>query len=195
MNTKGLPIIITKETEGQFKRDGVPFNPGAFEKLIHMVICEQKYLVGKIKTITACTPPLHCHAEITFPREGGKPLWDNLEFHIYTDNRYLDEKLIRHEFKHLADRFDPSMAYYPQIDDGSWDCAMNIAANISVDVRLAGKGLTREDNQAEFQKHIEVNDKVSFENLWDDPPLTWRAIEDRAIQLRPLIKKPQRKEQ
>ena len=182
---EGLPEIVTKALATEASFAFLPFDSEAFESLVKKIIRELD-LVGKIKTITAFGPRLRCAQLIPNGRGNGLKIFRDLEFDIYP-GRYLDEKLIRHEFQHLADRYDPDLKYYPEIDDGRWDYAMNIAANISVDKRLAGRGLTRGENLAAFAKYLGSNhDPAWFDELWDKPPLTWRAIEDLAIKLRPL---------
>jgi hypothetical protein len=97
----------------------------------------------------------------------------------------MDERLLRHELGHEADRRNPKMLYDSAIHerwkDNCW--ALDIAANISLDSRLGKFGLGLRRRRKEFldalgEKHISV-----FRTSWSAPPQTWPEIEALAQHL------------
>jgi len=58
--------------------------------------------------------------------------------------------------------------------------------NISIDTQ-PGR-LSKEDNHAEFRKHLGINHDAFFEEYWAHPPRAWESIEELAKKL--LLMKP-----
>jgi hypothetical protein len=97
---------------------------------------------------------------------------------IYLDD-YMNRRLLRHEFGHEADRWNPRMQYDGTIETRFRDCpsALDCAANISLDARLGRRGLGRNRRRSEFVSLFGENRIDLFDNSWANPPLDWPAIE------------------
>ena len=182
MNADGLPDIDTKDLKyAMVEIYSRRFDEQAF-KLVLCKIIRELDLQGKIETIKVFATDGRAQF-IPDKTEKGLRKFRNLGFDIYPDERYLDEKLIRHELQHVADRFNPAMEYYSEIDNPErWDQAMNLAANISVDARHGELGLGELFRwEKEFRPFLD--DKALFDKEWTNPPKTWPEIEALAIRL------------
>lgn len=101
----------------------------------------------------------------------------------------MDENLLRHEFQHEADRHDPKMEHDPKLEE-NWknDQYFHLACNISVDSRLGEKGLGKEYRRNEFNRTMGESCTNLYEELWENPPKTWKEIEELAIKLNSIKK-------
>jgi hypothetical protein len=185
-----LPTINTSKFEWMLDIYSQPPLDPIFVELIHKAVNELN-LAGKLTTITVrgFNDPVKGHAQIYRERPN---LWPSTEviLEMYLDQaHYLNENLIYHEFGHEADRHDLP-GYDPKLDErwpytsaSFW--ALNVAMNISVDTRLHGRGLSKEENLVEFRNHLRTNHEsdILFVRSWAHPPQTWQAIEELANEL------------
>lgn len=184
-----MPDVDTSELGECLKCFGKPpINHAAFVDLIHKIVRELN-LRGKIVGIKVKGPMLS-RAQLYRERENPWPS-PYVVLDLYLD-RYLEENLIRHEFGHEADRHDPTMGYDPEVEI-RWrrlPCVFDLAANISLDSRLAPRGLSKAKRIAEFQDVLGFSDDVWFEKLWANPPRTWAAISElaRLFEQRRIVK-------
>jgi hypothetical protein len=165
-------------------------NRDAFEALLRRLIVELG-LQGQIEVLRIC-----------WPREGRTVLYredpwpsKRLNLEMYTDpEKYMDEQLLRHELGHEADRQDPEMLYDPAIEERWKHCwalsgagkrwkPLDLAANISLDARLGGRGLGKKKRLEEFRKIVGKEHGWLFEEAWANPPRTWPEIEGLAKRL------------
>jgi hypothetical protein len=150
-----------------------------FINLLHRLIIELQ-LEGQIERLKV--KPDRCRAELY--REPENP-WPSkrLCLEIYPD-RYMDERLLRHELGHEADRWNPKMLYDPAIEE-RWKLhwAFNLAANISLDARLCDGGLGRDLRLKDFRSMLGEDCESVFEEAWTNPPKTWPKIEALASKL------------
>ena len=161
-------------------------NKRKFLDLICRVIKELG-LCGKIEHLTVYTPfsdPPHteiCRMDGPWPSK-------KLRLYIYKDRcRYLNERLLWHEFQHEADRWNKDM-HYDFKTDKEWNnhWAWNLAANISVDARLGKRGLGEEFRREDFIKTVGSEHVNIFENAWTNRPETWPEINKLAKKLQGL---------
>ena len=162
-------------------------NKRKFLDLIYRVI-KDIGLCGKIEHLTVSTPYSDpprteiCRKDGPWP---SKKLW----LYIYEDRcRYMDERLLRHEFQHEADRWDEDMDYDPEIEklwtrNPTWAWALTLAANISVDARLRERGLGEEFRRENFIQMVGKEHVNIFEDEWKNPPTTWSDIDYLAMRL------------
>ncbi len=187
-NDAGLPEIDTRDFEvdlqpcpSELKR--FRENRPAFLNLLHSLIIELK-LQGQIEQLKICAPdsPDRSRAELFRKIEHPWPS-RRLCLAIYRD-RYMDERLLRHELGHEADRPNPEMRYDPAIEERWKNCwAFNLAANISLNARLGDGGLGRESDRPNFQELVGREHEELFEEAWTNPPRTWPDIEELAKRL------------
>lgn len=177
-NDGGFPQIDTEDLELSLSdsqlREFSKNRPG-FVQLVNRLIVELG-LEGQIEHLKVCSPA-RCRAELY--REHGNP-WPSKRvcLDVYID-RYMDELLLRHEFQHEADRWNPEMLYDPAIDErwkkNRW--ALDVAANISVDARLREQGLGKECRREDFRQAVGGQHEALFEATWANPPRTWPEVE------------------
>ena len=150
-----------------------------FVKLVHRLIKELG-LQGQIEYL-AVGVPSRGRAEIF--RKPQHP-WPSkrLCLEIYPE-RFMCERLLRHELGHEADRQNSAMLYDPAIE-ARWKCnrswALELAANISLDARLADRGLGKDFRKKDFLEQVGKLHIDYFEQIWENPPRTWPEIEDLA---------------
>lgn len=119
-------------------------------------------------------------------REPGNP-WPSRRISLDIDSdRYMCERLLRHELGHEGDRWNPRMLYDPAIEE-RWPnqerWALELAANISLDARLGEGGLGKEFRRKDFLAAIGRQHAAFFEDNWQNPPQTWPEIEELAHKL------------
>jgi hypothetical protein len=175
IDTSDFELALSDSQLQQFLQDR-----HAFVNLLQRLIIELR-LQGQIEHLKICEPA-RGHAEIY--REPGNP-WPSkrLGLDIYLD-RHMDERLLRHELGHEADRWNPEMGYDPAIEErwkGHW--ALNLAANISLDARLGDRGLGKELRRSDFRSEVGEDYDSVFEEAWGNPPKTWSEIEALATRL------------
>ena len=156
----------------------------AFIKLIHQIVIELK-LQGYIEYLNISSP-----AQDRAALYRTNP-WPSKILHldIYKD-KYMDERLLRHELGHEADRRNPDMLYDPTIEV-RWKEAnyriFEMAANISLDARLGDGGLGRKRRQEEFCQKFGKEYDDFFEEAWANAPATWPDIEKLARKLLKIL--------
>jgi len=191
---KNLPEIDTSDFEASFNFESPEQKlflekRQEFKQLIFQII-EELDLLGKIESLAICSPAT---GRAMLYREKKDP-WPSkkLCLDIYTD-RYLDENLIRHEFMHEADRWNPDMKYDPEIErkwGGSQEhekAVFETILNISVDSRLANRGLGKEKRRKNFHELMGKEFDELFEDIWASPPNNWPEFEKVTIHLLKLI--------
>jgi len=157
---------------------------GKFVTLIHSVVTELG-LHGRIEHLAVSGPTL---GRACLYRKAENP-WPSkrLNLEIYLD-RYMDARLIRHEFGHEADRWNPEMLFdndiHERLREHAW--ALDTAANISLDARLGRLGLGRRRRRDEFLSLLGTHHARFFSELWASPPSTWPEIEALALRLAEL---------
>lgn len=188
-----FPEIDTKDLELAFKgsdeemrfRNKLP----EFVKLIHGLIKELS-LQGQIEYF-AVGVPSRGRAEIFRKPQHPWPQ-KRLCLEIYPE-RFMCERLLRHELGHEADRRNPAMLYDPSIEarwKGSQAWALELAANISLDARLGDGGLGKDFRKKDFLEQVGKLHIDYFEQIWENPPRTWPEIEDlanRLLQLKSIL--------
>lgn len=185
-----LPEIDTSDFECALSNEELRcfrLNRHAFFSLVHQIVKELN-LKGHIEHLNICSPD-RCRAELYRNHENPWPS-KNLCLDIYT-NKYMDDRLLRHEFKHEADRRDPNMRYDPIIEErwkGKKNWILEMAANISVDARLGDSGLGKKRRQEEFNQNFGKEYDALFEEVWADPPATWPDIEALATKLSKILR-------
>ena len=161
-------------------------NRPAFVRLLHRIVIELK-LQGHIEHLNICSPD-RCRAELYRDRKNPWPS-KNLCLDIYT-NKYMDERLLRHELGHEADRRNPDMLYDPTIEEhwqGQDYWILEMAANISLDARLGDGGLGKKRRRKEFCQNFGKEYDGSFEEVWANAPTTWPAIGALASKLSKIL--------
>lgn len=161
-------------------------NRPAFVSLVNQIVIELK-LQGHIEHLNICSPA-YCRAELY--RDHNNP-WPskNLCLDIYT-NKYMDERLLRHELGHEADRRNPDMLYDPTIEKrwrGQNFWILEMAANISLDARLGDGGLGKKKRRKEFCQKFGKEYDSFFEEVWANAPTTWPAIEALSSKLSKML--------
>lgn len=182
IDTRDFLLGLSKKEQRCF-RSQLP----AFVSLVHQIIKELN-LQGHIKHINICSPD-RCRAELYRNHENPWPS-KNLCLDIYTD-KYMDDRLLRHEFMHEADRRDPEMKYDPAIEErwkGEKYWILEMAANISVDARLGDSGLGKKRRQEEFNQNFGEEYNALFEEVWGAPPATWPDIVALATKLSKILR-------
>jgi hypothetical protein len=180
IDTSDFELFLSESQGEQFLQDR-----HAFINLLRRLIAELG-LQDRIEHLKVCGP---ARGRAELYREPGNQ-WpsERLGLDIYTD-RYMDERLLRHELRHEADRWDAEMLYDPDIEE-QWrkkpqkqrDC-FEMAANISVDARLGRRGLGKQFRRDSFRSIFGNEHESVFEEAWADPPKTWSEIEEFAIKL------------
>ena len=176
IDTEDLELSLSEPQLRKFRK-----NRAKFADLVNRLIVELG-LQGLIEHLTVCSPA-QCRAVLY--REIGNP-WPSKRvcLDIYID-RYMNERLLRHEFQHEADRRNPEMLYDPAIEE-RWRnklWALEAAANISVDARLGKRGLGKEFRRKEFRQAVRGQHDALFEDTWANPPRTWSEMEAVAFKL------------
>ena len=185
----GMPVIDTSEFQSFHEREYAAFqeNRDRFVCLIYRVIGE----LGLENQIEHLTVRGHTTGRAMLYRNLSDP-WPSkrLNLDLYFD-RFLDRKLLTHEFGHEADRRDPSMLYDPEIEE-RWkeDYALEIVCNLSLDSRLGSRGLGKECRLIEFRKGFGDHLDSVFEVAWARPPASWPEMEELALKLRALSPLP-----
>ena len=157
-------------------------NRHKFKELIRAIILEFELQ----ETITQLT----VHIEDRGAEIGPESV-DGWHLYMYGDNKnYMNERLIRHEFGHVADLLNPRMGgrefatrIIEKWEKGSHFWALNLAMNISLDSRLAERGSGETFRRANFHNEVENSDENFFDEAWAMPPMTWQDIESLAVQI------------
>lgn len=158
----------------------------AFVRLVHQIVIELK-LQGHIEHLNICSP-VRCRAEFYRDHENPWPS-KNLCLDIYT-NKYMDERLLRHELGHEADRRNPDMLYDPTIEErwqGQDYWILEMAANISLDARLGDGGLGKKRRRKESCQNFGKEYDSFFEEVWANAPTTWPSIEALSSKLSKML--------
>ncbi len=108
--------------------------------------------------------------------------------------RWNDDRLLRHEFGHEADRHNPAFGYDPSPEGrafpkGRRANALNLAWDISLDSRLNPRGLTKEHRLADFLR-MRVGGHPRFEDLWAHPPRTHAEVLNLALEFQRVCLDP-----
>ena len=185
-----LPEIDTSDFECALSNEELRsfrLHRPAFVRLVHKIVI-QLDLQEHIKHLNICSPD-RCRAELYRDKNNPWPS-KNLCLDIYKD-KYMDEKLLRHEFGHEADRRNPKMRYDPMIEkrwEGAKFWILEMAANISLDARLGDGGLGKKKRQEEFCLNFGQEYDALFEEVWANAPATWPDIEKLATKLSKILR-------
>jgi len=186
-NDEGMPEIDTRDFEEglqTFRSEQevmyFPQRRPEFIKLVHRLILELG-LQNQIEYLDVRYPLGDGPEEraVMYRDERTNP-WPSkrMILEIYGD-RYMDERLLRHELGHEADRRNPDMHYEPAIEKrwaGRWE--LHLAMNISLDARLGEQGLGKEFRwEREFLPRVGAHYRSLFEEIWASPPKTWPEME------------------
>ena len=186
------PEIDTTDLEFEMELWNRPFDRDRFRDLIYRLIVELQ-LQGQIEHIKV-SGAQRGRAELFRTGRDGWPS-PGVCLDIYADERCMDERLLRHELGHEADRRNPAMQYDPAIEqrwagDNAW--ALDMAANVSLDSRLGKRGLGKARRQKEFVEKFGADRLPEFQEAWANPPTTWLEIDALATRLSRLPSQPER---
>lgn len=177
IDTTDFECALSKEQLMSFRR-----HRPEFIKLIHQIIIELN-LQGQIEHLSICSPD-RGRSELYRNKKNPWPS-KNLCLNIYTE-KYMDERLLRHELGHEADRRNPSMQYDASVEErwkGEHQWILEMAANISLDARLGDCGLGKQKRKEEFFQNLGIEHEDLFEEIWTSPPVKWLTIEKIAFKL------------